>query len=203
MTFLNQSTCARQWSKAWINSCVTTRFIWDCWRMLFWHRTICRRKDTGSLITKFQHLPCFSETQHTSPTAFRLFRSLFFNINSLIILQCTSSNTMEHPLFILFSWLSQISALANLILVTKCWRKTRSFEGQCPMPTWDVAESKPPLTQPSQFSQEKCRSLKTVLKGPNKPSYKEESEKDQLLCITVMLLHRTRWISLHTNQIAS
>lgn len=51
--------------------------------------------------------------------------------------------------------------------------------GQHPEPTWDVAESKPPLTQPSQFSQEKCRSLKTVLKGPKKESCREEFERDQ------------------------
>lgn len=42
LKLLNQSTWARQWSKAWISSCVTTRFIWDCWWMLFWHKTICK-----------------------------------------------------------------------------------------------------------------------------------------------------------------
>lgn len=98
MTFLNQSTCARQWSKACINSCATTRFIWDCWRMLFWHRTICRR-DIGSLFTKFLRDPC------RTPTAIRLFRSMFFIISSPTILQCPSSarfNTSKHLSHIYF-----------------------------------------------------------------------------------------------------
>lgn len=68
-------------------------------------QSVEKKKDIGSLFNKFQYLPYFSETQHTSPTAFRLFRSVFFNINSLIILQCTTSNTMEHLSFILFSQL--------------------------------------------------------------------------------------------------
>lgn len=129
MTFLNQSTCARQWSNAWINSCVTTRFIWDCWRMLFWQRTICRRKDIGSLFSHFQHLPYFSETQHTPSTAFRVFRLVFFNINSLMILKCTRSNSMEHLSFILFSWLTQVSVLVDLILATKHWKIWSPLKG--------------------------------------------------------------------------
>lgn len=41
LKLVNQSTRALQWSKAWISSCVTTRFMWACWWMLFWHKTIC------------------------------------------------------------------------------------------------------------------------------------------------------------------
>lgn len=41
LKLLNQSTRALQWSKAWMSSWVTTRFMWACWWMLFWHKTIC------------------------------------------------------------------------------------------------------------------------------------------------------------------
>lgn len=50
LKLLNQSTWARQWSKAWINSCVTTLFIWDCWWILFWHKTICKHTTPHSFL---------------------------------------------------------------------------------------------------------------------------------------------------------
>lgn len=150
LTFLNQSTWARQWSKACINSCATTRFIWDWWRMLFWHRTICRRRDTGSFFIKIVP-PC--------PITIHLGKTLISLLLECSVLTISSS-----------------------------------------VPTWEVAESKPPLTQPSQFSQEKCRSLKTVLKGTKfeknlrKPANPLQwrcnyTERDEVVYIPARLLH--------------
>lgn len=70
LKLLNQSTWARQWSKAWISSCVTTLFIWDCWWILFWHKTICK---------------------HTMPHSFLMLKKTFRAIRTCIR-TCTTMN---------------------------------------------------------------------------------------------------------------
>lgn len=92
LKLLNQSTWARQWSKAWMSSCVTTRFIWDCWWMLFWHKTIYKHEGTWSIpdaakCLKPQEVPTCEEAASKPPLTVP---SQFSQV------KCRSFNTLLH-----------------------------------------------------------------------------------------------------------